>query len=83
MVDGYVNGRRAEPGEGRKLSTKEREVLQLLAEGRSAKEIGQLLHVSSRTIDSHRQRIMAKLEVDSVAGLTKCAIRMGLTTLER
>jgi len=83
VVDGYVNGRRAEPGEGTKLSTKEREVLQLVAEGRSAKEIGQLLHVSSRTIDSHRQRIMAKLEVDSVAGLTKCAMRMGLTTVER
>lgn len=82
VVEGYVNGRGAEAGDDEKLSAREREVLQLLAEGYTAKGIGRVLHVSSRTIDSHRQRIMAKLEVDSVAKLTKCAIRMGLTTLE-
>ncbi len=82
VVDNYVNGRGAESGEDRKLSAREREVLQLLAKGKTAKGIGHLLHVSSRTIDSHRQRIMAKLKVDSVAELTKCAIRMGLTTAE-
>jgi DNA-binding NarL/FixJ family response regulator len=80
VVDCYLNGRGPVEDASSLLSEREREVLQLLAEGKSAKEIGQLLHVSSRTIDSHRQRIMAKLRVDSVAELTKCAIRMGLTT---
>ena len=54
VVEGYVNGSPAEPSEAAGLSDREAEVLQLLAEGMSAKEIGSLLHVSSRTIDSHR-----------------------------
>jgi len=82
VVDGYVNGYGPKTAEENKLSDREREVLQLLAEGKSAKQIGRLLHVSSRTVDSHRQRIMAKTGVDSMAELTKYAIRMGLTTVE-
>jgi DNA-binding NarL/FixJ family response regulator len=75
-------------GEGRpitpladKMSVRERQILQLIAEGRSTKVIASMLCVSPRTIDSHRLRIMSKLNVDSVAGLTKQAINMGLTTL--
>jgi len=82
VVDAYVNGRDPNEAAASGLTDREREVLQLLAEGKMAKEIARLLHVSSRTIDSHRQRLMAKLEVNSVAELTKCAIRMGLTTVE-
>jgi DNA-binding NarL/FixJ family response regulator len=82
IVDHYVNGNSPNDADASCLSDREREVLQLLAEGKSGKETGQILHISSRTVDSHRQRIMAKLRVDSVAGLTKCAIRMGLTTAE-
>ena len=63
------------------LSDREREVLQLLAEGRSSKESAQLLHVSVKTIDSHRRQIMQKLELGSIAELTKYAIRSGLTNL--
>ena len=63
------------------LSDREREVLQLLAEGKSAKESALLLHVSVKTIDSHRRQIMQKLGLDSVAELTKYAIRSGLTSL--
>ncbi len=82
IVDDYVNGRDSERADDSILSAREREVLQLLAEGKTAKRIGRMLYVSSRTIDSHRQRIMSKLNVDSVAELTKCAIRMGLTTVQ-
>ena len=64
------------------LSDREREVLQMLAEGMSAKQIGAVLHVSSRTIDSHRQRIMEKLDLHSLPELTKYAVREGLTPLE-
>lgn len=82
VVDGYLNGGGPQEFEATDLSSREREVLQMLAEGKTAKQIGRLLHVSSRTVDSHRQRIMAKLKVDSVASLTKCAIRMGLTAID-
>ncbi|MBI4547433.1 MAG: response regulator transcription factor [Ignavibacteriae bacterium] len=65
-----------------KLTAKEREVLQLIAEGHSTKEIASRLNVSIQTIDTHRQHIMEKLDLHSVAELTKYAIREGLTSLE-
>lgn len=64
------------------LSDREREVLQLIAEGRTTKQIANHLHVSVKTIETHRQKIMDKLDVHSVAELTKYAIREGLTDLE-
>jgi DNA-binding NarL/FixJ family response regulator len=64
------------------LSAREREVLQLLAEGKGTKEIAGALRVSGKTIETHRQRIMEKLNAHSVAELTKYAIREGLTSLE-
>lgn len=63
------------------LSEREREVLQLLAEGKSSKECALELGVSVKTIDSHRRQIMQKLDIGSVAELTKYAIRAGLTNL--
>jgi DNA-binding NarL/FixJ family response regulator len=63
------------------LSPREREVLQLIAEGRSTKEIASALEVSIKTIETHRRQIMTKLGINSVAELTKHAIREGLTTL--
>ena len=62
------------------LTTREREVLQLLAEGHSTKAVAARLHVSVKTVETHRQRIMAKLDVHSIAGLTKYAIREGITS---
>ena len=63
------------------LTTKEREVLQLIAEGHSTKEIADRLFVSIKAIEGRRRRIMEKLQIDSVAGLVKYAIREGLTEL--
>ena len=63
------------------LTAREREVLQLIAEGNSTKEIAYSLNVSVKTIEAHRQRIMEKLNLRSVADLTKYAIREGLTSL--
>jgi two-component system response regulator NreC len=65
------------------LSEREREVLQLLAEGASTKTIAARLVLSAKTVASHREHIMAKLGVHSVAELTKYAIRHGLTTNAR
>lgn len=61
------------------LTAREREVLQLVAEGNTTKEIAATLHVSVKTVDSHREHIMDKLNIHNVAGLTKYAIREGLT----
>jgi len=64
------------------LTHREREVLQLLAEGRTTKEIASKLCVSVKTIETHRKQIMDKVGINSVAELTKYAIREGLTSLE-
>jgi len=64
------------------LSAREREVLQLLAEGKSAKEVAAGLGVSVKTVESHRARVMDKLGLHSIAELTKYAIRAGLTSLD-
>jgi DNA-binding NarL/FixJ family response regulator len=64
------------------LSEREREVLQCLAEGRSIKEIADLLHLGVKTVETHRQRIMKKLGLRSLPELTKYAIREGLTALD-
>lgn len=64
------------------LTAREREVLQLLAEGHTTKEIADRLQVSAKTVDVHRQNMMAKLDLHSIADLTKYAIRAGLTDLE-
>lgn len=64
------------------LTDREREVLQLLAEGQSTKQIALKLHISAKTVETHRRQIMNKLDMHTVAELTKYAIRKGLTTLE-
>jgi len=63
------------------LTAREREVLQLLAEGKKTKDIASVLQVSIKTAEFHRQQIMEKLNIHSIAELTKFAIREGLTEL--
>jgi DNA-binding NarL/FixJ family response regulator len=81
VIQDYVAMRREADG-GTELTAKEREVLQLIAEGLSTKEIAQKLSVSVPTIETHRAHIMGKLQLHTVAELTKYAIRIGLTSLE-
>jgi len=83
VIEDYVRG--GTPGKSSAftaLSPREREVLQLIAEGLATKEVAHRLHVSVKTIETHRARIMDKLSLDSVAELTKYAIREGLTSLD-
>jgi DNA-binding NarL/FixJ family response regulator len=61
------------------LTEREREILQLIAEGHSTKEIAERLFLSIKTVGTHREHLMEKLGIHSVAGLTKYAIREGLT----
>ena len=84
VMDDYIS--RAQGGvspqsELARLSGREREVLQLIAEGRSSAEAAERLRISVRTVDTHRHNIMVKLEIHSIAGLTKFAIRHGLSVL--
>jgi two-component system response regulator NreC len=83
VVQGYIR-KINEPTTGLRspLTPKEREVLQLVADGKTTKQIAHKLNVSAKTVDSHRRQIMTKLGIKNVADLTKYAIRAGLTTLE-
>jgi DNA-binding NarL/FixJ family response regulator len=74
------------PGEGPhtgQISAREREVLIAIAEGLSNKEIASRLGVGVRTVETHRERIMRKLNIHSIAGLTRFAISKGLIPLQR
>jgi DNA-binding NarL/FixJ family response regulator len=85
IAEGIVAGVRTSeaPRSPKELSLREREVLQLLAEGKTSKDIAAALHVALPTVETHRRQIMAKLELHTTAELTKYAIREGLTTLEK
>lgn len=65
------------------LSPREQEIIQLIAEGFSTREIGDQLNVSIKTINTHREHIMEKLKLNNLAGLIKYAIREGITSLEK
>ena len=64
------------------LTPRQREILQLAAEGHSSKEIAQQLGLSPRTVDAHRAQIMERLDLHDLAGLVRFAVRVGLVTPE-
>jgi DNA-binding NarL/FixJ family response regulator len=63
------------------LTAREQEVLLLLADGKRVKEIAHMLNISSKTVESHRQNVMDKLEIHSTIELTRYALREGLTSI--
>jgi two-component system, NarL family, response regulator NreC len=75
VVDGYLSGAQAPVDP---LAPRERQVLQLVAEGKTSKEIAALLNVSVKTAESYRANIMEKLDIHETAGLVRYAIRRGL-----
>ncbi|MDI6851987.1 MAG: response regulator transcription factor [Deltaproteobacteria bacterium] len=80
FIQGYKKGFISSNTAFSLLTPREREVLKLIAEGKSTAEIAASLSISEKTINSHRMNIMTKLEVSSVAELTKFALREGLTS---
>ena len=83
VVNGYLNRINSQSvSEVKILTDREREVLQMIAEGKSTKQIALKLHISIKTVETHRRQIMNKLNIFNVAELTKYAIRKGLTSLE-
>jgi DNA-binding NarL/FixJ family response regulator len=79
--DYFRRAHKSEISEVEILTNREREVLRLIAEGNASAKVAQVMHISVRTVDTHRHNIMKKLNIHSVAGLTKFAIRHGLTSL--
>lgn len=87
VIEDYVRrlsntGNESNTQSGRALSAREREVLQLIAEGASTKEAAARLHLSVKTIETHRRQIMEKLGIYNIAGLIKYAVREGLASLD-
>jgi len=84
VIDDFLQGGTSEEDAtaASQLSPREREVLQLIAEGWSTKQIASHLYVSIKTIETHRRKIMKKLDLHAIADLTKYAIREGLTAIE-
>ncbi|MHC4460284.1 MAG: response regulator [Planctomycetota bacterium] len=84
VVDDYLHRlSKADFSVSEVLTSREREVLQLLSEGKSTKQIALKLHISVKTVETHRRQIMNKLDIHNVAELTKYAIRKGITTYEK
>jgi DNA-binding NarL/FixJ family response regulator len=81
VVSGAL-GRRPGHTPRKALSPREREVLQLLAEGKSSKEIASTLAIAVPTVETHRRQLMDKLELRTIAELTKYAVREGITSIE-
>ena len=83
VVDGYkALHPEAQPSAFTQLTEREREIVQLLAEGLSTKEIAVRLQLSVKTVGTHREHLMAKLHLHSLAELTKYAIKEGLTSVD-
>jgi DNA-binding NarL/FixJ family response regulator len=82
QVSEYIRRVGQEPTSLDRLTPRQREILQLIAEGKTTKQIAQLLDVSVKTVETHRCTLMEQLDIHDVAGLVRYAIRMGLVTPE-
>ncbi len=84
LVTDYLEQRQAGPEKSplERLSGREREILQLVVEGKSSAEIGQILSLSPKTVETYRSRLMMKLGIKDLPSLVKFAVQHGLTTLD-
>ncbi len=82
MIQDYLQLVGGEGGALEQLTPRQREVLQLVAEGHSVREIAQILQVSTKTVETHRAQLMERLDIYDVAGLVRYAIRVGLVATE-
>ncbi len=82
VVADYMRRVGSESSSLEQLTPRQREILQLLVEGRTMKEIAKLLYISVKTVETHRAQLMERLGIHDVAGLVRYAIRMGLVTPE-
>jgi DNA-binding NarL/FixJ family response regulator len=78
VVSNYLQRVGNKSSSSTQLTSRQREILQLIAEGRTTKEIAELLYISVKTVETHRMQLMKRLDIFDVAGLVRYAIRMGL-----
>lgn len=81
VIDNYVRSVGAETSPLERLTPRQREILRLIAEGRTNKEMAAILNVSIKTVDTHRMLLMQRLDIHDVAGLVRFAIKVGLVSL--
>ena len=84
VIEDYISLKKKSPQEDlyNRLSNREREVFQMIAEGRSTKEISQILYISPSTIKTHRSNIMEKLKMDNISQLIQFAIHLGIVEIQ-
>jgi DNA-binding NarL/FixJ family response regulator len=82
LVDSYRDGTAVQRASCVRLTPRERELVQLLSEGYSTQQIAQRLHISVKTVATHRENVLNKLNISSIAELTRYAIREGLSSLD-
>ena len=82
LMQAYQGGVHQQPGKAPQLTQRQREILQLLTEGYSAKEIARMLNISPRTVEFHKYNLMSKLNLKSISALIQYAIKHGFTTAE-
>lgn len=82
VVDNYLAPRGEDAGPLAQLTPRQREILQLIAEGNTTKQIAATLDISIKTVETHRAQLMERLAIHDVAGLVRCAIRHGLVRID-
>jgi len=83
VVESYVQRRGADNGPLDMLTSRQRQILQLIAEGKSTKQIAHLLSLSVKTVETHRAQLMERLEIRDVPGLVRYAVRVGLVASDK
>lgn len=83
VIDSYLERVGGETGPLEHLTARQREILQLIAEGKNTKRIADLLQISVKTVEAHRLQLMARLNIHDVPGLVRYAVRTGLVSPER
>jgi len=83
VIEGYLSRARPEPDPLEGLTPRQREILQLIAEGHTTKDIATILNVSVKTVESHRAQLMKRLNLHDIAGLVRFAMRVGLVSPEK
>jgi DNA-binding NarL/FixJ family response regulator len=83
VINDYVRRVGGEAGSLEILTPRQREILQMIAEGQTTKEIARTLHLSGKTVETHRTQLMERLNIHDVAGLVRYAVRVGLVQSEK
>jgi DNA-binding NarL/FixJ family response regulator len=78
VIDSYVEGASGESSPLEQLTTRQREILQMIAEGKNTREIASTLEISVKTVEAHRLQLMARLDIHDVPGLVRYAVRNGI-----